>query len=74
MNRSDLHVSSNSGRAVITHTDETGRITQFNEDFCDIYGFTPEELLGKPHSIIRHPDMPREVFRDLWETIRAGRP
>ncbi|WP_083961908.1 methyl-accepting chemotaxis protein [Tepidiphilus margaritifer] len=74
MNRNDVHISSNSGRAVITHTDETGRITQFNEDFCDIYGFTPEELLGKPHSIIRHPDMPREVFRDLWETIRADRP
>lgn len=60
--------------AIISHTDEKGRITYFNEDFLEYAGFAPEELMGQPHNIIRHPDMPPEAFRDLWATLKAGRP
>lgn len=60
--------------ALISHTDEKGRITYFNDDFVEYSGFTPEELMGQPHNIVRHPDMPPEAFRDLWATLKAGRP
>jgi aerotaxis receptor len=60
--------------AIISHTDEKGLITFVNEDFCAVSGFTQEELIGQPHNIVRHPDMPPEAFRDLWATIKAGRP
>ncbi|WP_126443762.1 methyl-accepting chemotaxis protein [Sulfuricystis multivorans] len=60
--------------AIISHTDEKGRITFVNDDFCTVSGFTEEELLGQPQNIVRHPDMPPEAFRDLWATIKQGRP
>ncbi|MGQ9660692.1 MAG: methyl-accepting chemotaxis protein [Thermochromatium sp.] len=60
--------------AIISHTDEKGRITFINDDFVEVSGFTAEELIGQPHNIVRHPDMPSEAFRDLWETVKAGRP
>ncbi|MCX7945754.1 MAG: methyl-accepting chemotaxis protein [Hydrogenophilus sp.] len=60
--------------AIISHTDEKGRITYFNKDFLEYSGFTAEELMGQPHNIVRHPDMPPEAFRDLWATLKAGRP
>ncbi|MFC4486549.1 PAS domain-containing protein [Tepidiphilus baoligensis] len=57
---------------IVSHTDLQGRITYANEDFCDYVGMPREELLGKSHNVIRHPDMPPEAFRDLWETVRTG--
>ncbi|MDI6750674.1 MAG: PAS domain-containing methyl-accepting chemotaxis protein [Rhodocyclaceae bacterium] len=60
--------------AIISHTDEKGRITFVNDDFCTVSGFTEEELIGQPQNIVRHPDMPPEAFRDLWETIKRGHP
>ncbi len=60
--------------AIISHTDDKGRITFVNDDFCIVSGFTQEELIGQPQNIVRHPDMPPEAFRDLWATIKAGRP
>ncbi len=60
--------------AIISHTDEKGRITYFNDDFVHYAGFAPEELMGQPHNIVRHPDMPPEAFRDLWDTLKQGRP
>ncbi|MDX5362887.1 MAG: methyl-accepting chemotaxis protein [Pseudazoarcus pumilus] len=45
-----------------------------NDDFLEASGYTREELVGQPHNILRHPDMPAEAFRDLWETVRRGRP
>lgn len=54
---------------IISKTDLKGRITYCNRIFMDMAEYTEEELLGKPHSIIRHPDMPKAVFRYLWETI-----
>lgn len=59
--------------AIVSHTDTKGRITYVNEDFIEYAGFTLEELIGQPHNIIRHPDMPEEAFRDMWATLKAGR-
>ena len=54
---------------IVSKTDLKGRITYTNKIFMDMAEYTEEELLGKPHSIIRHPDMPKAVFRYLWDTI-----
>ncbi len=58
---------------IVSKTDPTGRITYVNDVFCQVSGFTERELIGKPHSVIRHPDMPRAVFKLLWDQIGAGR-
>jgi PAS domain S-box-containing protein len=58
---------------IVSKTDLKGRITYANKVFCDIAGYTEAELIGQPHSIIRHPDMPRAVFKLLWDTILEGR-
>ena len=58
---------------IISRTDLSGKITYTNETFCDISGYNEEELLGKSHNIVRHPDMPTAAFKDLWETIKAGK-
>ncbi|HQC81559.1 MAG TPA: methyl-accepting chemotaxis protein [Accumulibacter sp.] len=63
-----------SGKVIISHTDAKGRITHVNDALVEISGFSEEELLGKPHNILRHPDMPAEAFRDLWTTVQSGRP
>jgi len=60
--------------SIVTKTDLKGVITYANEDFIRICGFTREELIGASHNIIRHPDMPAEVFEDFWKSIKAGRP
>jgi PAS domain S-box-containing protein len=60
--------------AIISHTDAKGHITFVNDDFVEVSGFELEELMGQPHSIVRHPDMPPEAFRDLWDTVKTGRP
>ncbi|OYY92560.1 MAG: hypothetical protein B7Y41_15375 [Hydrogenophilales bacterium 28-61-23] len=60
--------------AFITHTDHKGRITRANDEFVEASGFTREELVGQSHNIVRHPDMPVEAFRDLWATLKRGRP
>ncbi len=57
--------------SIVSKTDPSGKITFVNKKFCEISGYSQEELLGKPHSIIRHADMPKEVFKELWQTIRA---
>jgi len=57
---------------IVTKTDLKGRITYGNRVFLEIAGYTERECLGEPHSIIRHPDMPRCVFQLLWDTIQAG--
>ncbi len=62
------------GEFIVSTTDTRGKITYVNQAFLDISGFTEAELIGKPHNVVRHPDMPREAFRDLWRTLQAGRP
>ncbi|MBN8733961.1 MAG: PAS domain-containing protein [Acidobacteria bacterium] len=58
---------------IVSKTDLKGVITYANEVFVGISGYSEEELLGQPHNLIRHPDMPRVVFQLLWETVGAGR-
>lgn len=57
---------------IVSKTDLTGKIMYANKIFLDIAGYTEEEVLGKPHSLIRHPHMPRCVFKLLWDTIERG--
>lgn len=57
---------------IVSKTDPKGRITYYNRIFMDIAGYQESELLGQPHNIIRHPDMPRAVFRLLWKTLQQG--
>jgi aerotaxis receptor len=59
---------------IVSKTDTKGRLTYFNDQFVDAAGFTEAELMGQPHNIIRHPDMPPEAFADLWVTLKAGKP
>ena len=62
------------GHPIVTKTDLKGLITYANAAFVEISGFAAEELLGKNHNVVRHPDMPREAFADLWLTVKAGQP
>ena len=61
------------GRVIISETDIKGVITFANRKFCEISGYSPDELVGQPHNIIRHPDMPKEAFAGMWETIKRDR-
>ncbi len=61
-------------RLLLSTTDTKGRITHVNQAFIEASGYTEEELLGKAHNIIRHPDMPPEAFADLWNTLKKGQP
>jgi len=55
---------------IISRTDLKGTITYANELFCSVSGYTLDELIGKPHNIVRHPDMPSQAFKELWQTIQ----
>ncbi len=57
---------------IVSKTDLKGIITYANLTFLQVAGYTEDEVLGKPHNIIRHPDMPRSVFKLLWDTIESG--
>jgi len=56
---------------IVSKTDTKGRITYVNKIFMDMAEFTEKELLGKPHNIIRHEDMPKSVFKLLWDTVHG---
>lgn len=58
---------------IVTKTDPSGRLTYVNDVFLQISALTEYESLGKPHNLIRHPHMPKCVFRMLWETLQSGR-
>jgi methyl-accepting chemotaxis protein len=62
------------GSSIVSKTDLKGLITYVNPDFIEASGFTEKELIGQPHNLVRHPDMPVEAFDDLWRTLKAGRP
>ncbi|DAB29876.1 MAG TPA: aerotaxis receptor Aer [Sulfurimonas sp. UBA12504] len=57
---------------IISQTDLNGFITYANKTFCNISGYSAQELVGKPHNIIRHPDMPKAAFEKMWSTIQGG--
>ena len=62
------------GKYLVSCTDLEGVITYANDAFVEISGFTREELIGKNHNIVRHPDMPPQAFEQLWATVKMGRP
>ncbi len=68
----ELHLAD--GVPLVSRTDTGGRITFVNKAFVEISGFAEHELIGSPHNLVRHPDMPKEAFADLWATIKAGNP
>ena len=57
---------------LISQTDDRGYITSCNKSFCKVSGYTESELIGKPHNVIRHKDMPNSAFESMWETIKRG--
>uniref|UniRef100_UPI0040475DB8 PAS domain-containing protein n=1 Tax=Aliarcobacter sp. TaxID=2321116 RepID=UPI0040475DB8 len=59
---------------LLSETDEKGIIRYANEEFCQFAEYTLEELIGKPHSIVRHSSMPKAAFADLWKTVQSGKP
>lgn len=58
---------------IVSRTDTRGIITYVSDSFCRISEYSRGELMGRPHNIIRHPDMPRSAFKDMWETIKKGK-
>jgi aerotaxis receptor len=61
-------------QTLVSVTDVKGRIVYCNPSFVAVSGFTREELMGQPHNLVRHPDMPAEAFRDMWDTLASGKP
>ena len=70
----DREVFMAEGKDLVTKTDLKGIIVYANPAFVEISGYSLAELVGKNHNVVRHPDMPGEVFKDLWDTIKLGRP
>ncbi len=60
-------------RYIVSETDAKGKITFCNDYFMEVSGYNDAELMGQPHNIVRHPDMPKIVFKLLWQTISAGK-
>jgi len=58
---------------LVSQTDAKGHILFANDDFCKIAGYTLDELIGQPHNIVRHPDMPQAAFKSLWDTVRGNK-
>lgn len=59
---------------IYSRTDLKGVITEANEAFCNVSGYLREEMVGQPHNMVRHPDMPEAAFKDMWKDLKAGRP
>ena len=57
---------------LVSETDEKGVILFANDDFCSVARYSVDELIGKPHNIVRHPDMPKAAFKELWATVKSG--
>jgi len=58
---------------LVSQTDSKGIILFANDDFCKVAGYSLEELVGKPHNVVRHKDMPKAAFKDLWESVKSGK-
>ncbi len=68
----DREVPFPEGKLIVSRTDPAGIITHMNQAFVEMSGFSEDELIGTPHHILRHPDMPSVAFKDLWDTISKG--
>ncbi|RXJ79858.1 PAS domain-containing protein [Arcobacter sp. F2176] len=71
MNNKEILLNSTS--FIVSETDEMGIIRYANDEFCDVSEYTLEELIGQPHNLLRHKDMPKSTFEDLWKTIQEGK-
>ncbi len=69
----DIETPMPDGRLIVSRTDPQGIITHVNRSFVEMAGYSEEELIGAPHYILRHPDMPAAAFKTLWDTLRAGK-
>lgn len=69
----DIETPYPEGRLIVSYTDIAGIIRHANQAFIDLSGYTKEELIGQPHSILRHPDVPPFIFEEMWTTIQAGK-
>jgi len=67
----ELHLDEST--MIVSETDTKGNIIYANSDFCTISGFTKDELIGKQHNMVRHKDMPKAAFKDLWETVKSAK-
>ena len=70
----NVEVTYSESTTITSTTNAKGAITYINQDFLDISGFSTDELIGKNHNMVRHPDMPPAAFADLWSTIQSGQP
>ncbi|SHL72775.1 PAS domain-containing protein [Flavobacterium saccharophilum] len=70
---SDREVDWNKNKVLLSKTDTKGTILYANEDFIDVSGYDEFELIGQPHNIIRHPDMPKVIFKFLWDSIKSSK-
>jgi methyl-accepting chemotaxis protein len=68
----DTRMKSINMACIVSETDLKGIITYVNDKFCEVAKYTRDELIGQPHNIVRHPDMPKEAFRAMWNTIGKG--
>jgi aerotaxis receptor len=68
----DKEVPFPEGKLIVSRTDKHGVITHGNQSFVEMSGFTEDELIGQSHHILRHPDMPKAAFKDLWDTLARG--
>ena len=68
----DVETRFPTGELIVSQTDVPGNITMCNEAFVHMSGWSREQLMGAPHSILRHPDMPKAAFGDLWTTVDQG--
>jgi aerotaxis receptor len=69
---SNRNVPVHSDASILSTTNPKGQITHINEEFIGISGFSREELIGQPHNIIRHPDMPRAAYEEMWRRLKSG--
>ena len=70
---SNVEVPFPEGRLIVSRTDLEGILTHANDAFVELSGWEKDDLIGKPHHILRHPDMPKAAFKDLWDTVEAGK-
>lgn len=70
---SDREVDWNKSKVLLSKTDIKGTILYANEDFIDVSGYDEFELIGQPHNIVRHPDMPKVIFKFLWDSLKSGK-
>lgn len=73
MNNQQLNKDYCANANLISTTDRSSLITHANEDFCDIAGYSTEELVGNPHNMVRHDDMPKQAFEQMWAYLQQGK-